>query len=123
MGFSDMQENIRALRVTSGNVHAANVEIIVADISTFEMEASLDMIYSIEMFELKRMEKNLAAIKPIMKTTYGMDQAVKWIVYWQTVFIAVVELFGYNGEEWMVAVFLFKKKCSPQCSFPPLKEK
>ncbi|TYJ32546.1 hypothetical protein E1A91_A05G042900v1 [Gossypium mustelinum] len=176
-----------------------NVEIIVADISTFEMEASYDRIYSIEMFEhmknyhdllkkiskwmkedsllfvhyfchkafayhfedineddwitryfftggtmpsanlllyfqddvsvvnhwlvngkhyaktseewLKRMDRSLASIKPIMESTYGKDQAVKWTVYWRTFFIAVAELFGYNnGEEWMVAVFLFKKK-------------
>ena len=30
-----------------------NVEIIVADISTFEMEASYDRIFSIEMFEVQ----------------------------------------------------------------------
>ncbi|KAK9213159.1 hypothetical protein WN943_002546 [Citrus x changshan-huyou] len=176
-----------------------NVEIIVADISTFEMEASYDRIYSIEMFEhmknyqnllkkiskwmkedtllfvhhfchktfayhfedtndddwitkyfftggtmpsanlllyfqddvsvvdhwlvngkhyaqtseewLKRMDNNLASIKPIMESTYGKDQAVKWTVYWRTFFIAVAELFGYNnGEEWMVTHFLFRKK-------------
>nr|XP_023879214.1 (S)-coclaurine N-methyltransferase-like isoform X1 [Quercus suber]POE77100.1 (s)-coclaurine n-methyltransferase [Quercus suber] len=176
-----------------------NVEIIVADISIFEMEASYDRIFSIEMFEhmknyedllkkiskwlkedsllfihhfchkafayhfedineddwitryffsggtmpsanlllyfqddvsvvnhwlvngkhyaqsseewLKRMDKNLSSIKPIMESTYGKDSAVKWTVYWRTFFIAVAELFGYNdGEEWMVVHFLFKKK-------------
>ncbi|XP_054798618.1 (S)-coclaurine N-methyltransferase-like isoform X2 [Prosopis cineraria] len=176
-----------------------NVEIIVADISTFEMDASYDRIFSIEMFEhmknykdllkkiagwlkedgllfvhhfchkafayhfedkneddwitkhfftggtmpsanlllyfqddvtivnhwlvngkhyaktseewLKRMDQNLTSIKPIMESTYGKDSAVKWTVYWRTFFIAVAELFGYNnGEEWMVAHFLFKKK-------------
>jgi cyclopropane fatty-acyl-phospholipid synthase-like methyltransferase len=30
-----------------------NVDIIVADISTFEMEASYDRIFSIEMFEVR----------------------------------------------------------------------
>nr|POE57195.1 (s)-coclaurine n-methyltransferase [Quercus suber] len=60
---------------------------------------------------LKRMDKNLSSIKPIMESTYGKDSAVKWTVYWRTFFIAVAELFGYNdGEEWMVAHFLFKKK-------------
>lgn len=60
---------------------------------------------------LKRVDQNLNTIKPIMETTYGKDSAVKWIVYWRTFFIAVAELFGYNnGEEWMVALFLFKKK-------------
>ncbi|KAL4360846.1 hypothetical protein GQ457_04G015620 [Hibiscus cannabinus] len=116
-----------------------NVEIIVAYISTFEMETSLDMIHSIKMFEhllttlryacklivretpycfqkytpmiynidliklftnlqyieewLKRMNKNLDAIKPIMKPSLSP------------------KLFGNNnGEKWMVALFLFKKK-------------
>ncbi|XP_059274849.1 (S)-coclaurine N-methyltransferase-like [Lycium ferocissimum] len=176
-----------------------NVEIIVADISTFEMEGSYDRILSIEMFEhmknygdllkkisgwmkpdsllfvhhfchkafayhfedvndddwitryffsggtmpsadlllyfqddvsvvnhwlvngkhyaqtseewLKRMDQNKNSIKPIMESTYGKDSAVKWTVYWRTFFISVAELFGYNnGEEWMVAHFLFKKK-------------
>ncbi|RZC49520.1 hypothetical protein C5167_017946 [Papaver somniferum] len=159
-----------------------NVEIIVADISTFEMEGSYDRITSIGMFEmderrqspfpllvhyfchkalayhfedtseddwitryfftggtmtsanlllyfqvfklsnvyacifsheewLKRMEKNISTINPIMESTYGKDSAVKWTVYWRTFFISVAELFGYNnGEEWMVAHFLFKKK-------------
>lgn len=181
------------------NLQLQNVEIIVADISAYEMEASYDRIFSIEMFEhmknykdllqkiskwmeedgllfvhhfchkafayhfedineddwitryfftggtmpsanlllyfqddvsvvnhwlvngkhyaqtseewLKRMDQNLASIKPIMEGTYGKEQAVKWTVYWRTFFIAVAELFGYNdGEEWMVALFLFKKK-------------
>ncbi|KAL2896905.1 (S)-coclaurine N-methyltransferase [Bienertia sinuspersici] len=60
---------------------------------------------------LKRMDRNLTYIRPIMEVTYGKDSALKWIVYWRTFFIAVAELFGYNnGEEWMVAHFLFKKK-------------
>ncbi|KAK9076857.1 hypothetical protein SSX86_005191 [Deinandra increscens subsp. villosa] len=176
-----------------------NVEIIVADISTFEMEGSYDRIFSIEMFEhmknykdllkkiskwmnadgflfvhhfchktyayhfedvneddwitryffsggtmpssdlllyfqddvsvvdhwlvngkhyaqtseewLKRMDKNIKAIQPLMETTYGEDSAVKWTVYWRTFFISVAELFGYNdGEEWMVTHYLFKRK-------------
>ncbi|XAR69945.1 hypothetical protein NMG60_11001729 [Bertholletia excelsa] len=176
-----------------------NLEIIVADISTFDMDTSYDRLFSIEMFEhmknygdllkkiskwmkpdsllfvhhfchrvfayhfedvneddwitryffaggtmpsanlllyfqddvtvinhwlvngkhyartseewLKRMDKNLSSIKPIMESTYGKDSAVKWTVYWRTFFMAVAELFGYNnGEEWMVTLFLFKKK-------------
>ncbi|XP_050216802.1 (S)-coclaurine N-methyltransferase-like [Mercurialis annua] len=60
---------------------------------------------------LKRMDKNMKSIRPIMAETYGKDEAVKWTVYWRTFFISVAELFGYNnGEEWMVALFLFKKK-------------
>ncbi|CAM8898965.1 unnamed protein product [Rhodiola kirilowii] len=180
------------------NLQLDNVTIIVADISTFDMEASFDRVFSIEMFEhmknynellkkisnwmkedsllfvhyfchkayayhfedlsdddwitryfftggtmpsanlllyfqedvsivdhwlvngkhysqtseewLKKMDQNLAVIKPIMIATYGKDESVKWTVYWRTFFISVAELFGYNnGEEWMVAHFLFKK--------------
>ncbi|KAL4564486.1 hypothetical protein LXL04_028550 [Taraxacum kok-saghyz] len=182
-----------------GKLGLQNVKVIVADISTFEMEGSYDRIFSIEMFEhmknyrdllkkisswmkqdgflfvhffchktyayhfedtseddwitryffsggtmpsanlllyfqddvsvvdhwlvngrhyaqtseewLKRMDKNMASIKPIMESTYGKDSAVKWTVYWRTFFISVAELFGYNnGEEWMVTHYLFKKK-------------
>ncbi|KAF7102663.1 hypothetical protein CFC21_103759 [Triticum aestivum] len=177
----------------------SNVEIIVADISKFEMERSFDRIISIEMFEhmknykallkkisrwmkedsllfvhyfchktfayhfedkndddwitryfftggtmpsanlllyfqedvsvvnhwlvsgthyartseewLKRMDKNIAAIRPIFEKTYGRESATKWIAYWRTFFISVAELFGYNnGDEWMVAHHLFRKK-------------
>lgn len=58
------------------------------------------------------MDKNSALVKPIMESTYGKDQALKWTVYWRTFFISVAELFGYNnGEEWMPAhYYLFKKK-------------
>lgn len=57
------------------------------------------------------MDKNMSSVRPIMESTYGKDSAVKWTVYWRTFFISVAELFGYNnGEEWMVAHFLFKRK-------------
>ncbi|CAH2066026.1 unnamed protein product [Thlaspi arvense] len=60
---------------------------------------------------LKQMDKEIVAVKEIMEITYGKEEAVKWMVYWRTFFIAVAELFGYNnGEEWMVAHFIFKKK-------------
>lgn len=59
---------------------------------------------------LKRMDQNAAAIRPIMESVYG-DSATKWAAYWRTFYIWAAELFAYNnGEEWMVAHFLFKKK-------------
>ncbi|RZC05947.1 (S)-coclaurine N-methyltransferase isoform B [Glycine soja] len=176
-----------------------NLNIIVADIGTFEMEASYDRIFSIEMFEhmknykdllkkiskwmkedsllfvhimchkafayhfedkneddwitryffagatmpsanlllyfqddvtvinhwlvngkhsaqtseewLKRMDQKMTYIKPIMESTYGKDSATKWTAYWRAFFIVGAETFAYNnGEEWMIAHFLFKKK-------------
>uniref|UniRef100_A0A6V7QQB4 (S)-coclaurine N-methyltransferase n=1 Tax=Ananas comosus var. bracteatus TaxID=296719 RepID=A0A6V7QQB4_ANACO len=177
----------------------SNVEIIVADISKFQMEATFDRILSIEMFEhmknykellkkismwmkedsllfvhyfchktfayhfedkneddwitryfftggtmlsaslllyfqddvtvvnhwlvngthyartseewLKRMDQNITSVRPIFESTYGKESTTKWIAYWRTFFISVAELFRYNnGDEWMVALYLFKKK-------------
>uniref|UniRef100_A0A0D9ZBZ7 Uncharacterized protein n=1 Tax=Oryza glumipatula TaxID=40148 RepID=A0A0D9ZBZ7_9ORYZ len=60
---------------------------------------------------LKRMDTNLASIRPIFDATYGRDASTKWLAYWRTLFISVAELFGYNnGEEWMMTQYLFKKK-------------
>ncbi|CAL9104779.1 unnamed protein product [Musa textilis] len=60
---------------------------------------------------LKRMDSNLTSIRPIFEATYGKDSATKWIAYWRTFFISVAEIFGFNnGDEWMVALFLLKKK-------------
>jgi len=57
------------------------------------------------------MDKEIVAVKEIMEVTYGKEEAVKWTVYWRTFFIALAELFAYNnGDEWMIAHFLFKKK-------------
>ena len=57
------------------------------------------------------MDQNVTSIKPIMESTYGKESAIKWTAHWRTFFIAVAELFKYNdGEEWMVAHFLFKKR-------------
>ncbi|EOY29984.1 S-adenosyl-L-methionine-dependent methyltransferases superfamily protein isoform 2 [Theobroma cacao] len=48
--------------------HLQNVEIIVADISSFEMEASYDRIYSIEMFEhMKNYQDLLKTLSKWMK--------------------------------------------------------
>ncbi|EPS60811.1 hypothetical protein M569_13990, partial [Genlisea aurea] len=60
---------------------------------------------------LKKMDRNSSSAKKIIEATYGRESAVKWSVYWRTFFIAVAEMFAYNdGEEWMVANLLFKKK-------------
>lgn len=59
---------------------------------------------------MKKMDKNLAQIKPLFASTYGAKEVTKWVVNWRTFFIAVAELFAYNnGEEWGVSFYLFKK--------------
>ncbi|GJN38693.1 hypothetical protein PR202_gb27758 [Eleusine coracana subsp. coracana] len=60
---------------------------------------------------LIRMDKNIISIRAIFEETYGKESTTKWIAYWRTFFISVAELFGYNnGDEWMVAHYLFRKK-------------
>ena len=55
-------------------------------------------------------DRNIAKIRPILRSTYG-DEAVKWEAYWRTFYLAVAELFGYNGgNEWHVALYLFEKR-------------
>jgi hypothetical protein len=57
------------------------------------------------------MDKSITSIRPIFEKTYGKESTIKWIAYWRTFFISAAELFGYNnGDEWMVAHYLFQKK-------------
>ena len=57
------------------------------------------------------MDKSITSIRLIFEKTYGKESTTKWIAYWRTFFISVAELFGYNnGDEWMVAHYLFQKK-------------
>jgi len=59
---------------------------------------------------LNNMDKNKAQIMPIIKQTYGENEAVKWWVYWRLFFMACAELWGYNkGNEWLVSHYLFSK--------------
>jgi len=59
---------------------------------------------------LNNMDKHKKEIMPILESTYGKDQAVKWWVYWRLFYMACAELFNYNkGNEWMVCHYLFEK--------------
>jgi cyclopropane-fatty-acyl-phospholipid synthase len=60
---------------------------------------------------LKNMDAHKDKIMPLFETTYGIEQARKWWVYWRIFFMACAELWGYKkGEEWLVSHYLFKKK-------------
>ncbi|MBB2151740.1 SAM-dependent methyltransferase [Pedobacter gandavensis] len=60
---------------------------------------------------LKNMDAHKREIMPIFEETYGVDQALKWWVYWRLFYLSCAELFGYKaGNEWMVSHYLFKKK-------------
>jgi cyclopropane-fatty-acyl-phospholipid synthase len=59
---------------------------------------------------LKNMDAHKAAIRPILEKTYGVDQAVKWRVYWRVFFMSCAELWGFRqGQEWLVSHYLFQK--------------
>lgn len=59
---------------------------------------------------LQNMDKNKTEITPILETTYGKHQLIKWRVYWRVFFMACAELWGFNnGREWFVSHYLLKK--------------
>ena len=59
---------------------------------------------------LQNMNKNKSQIFPLLQSTYGINQAAKWWIYWRVFFMACAELWGYkNGSEWFVSHYLLKK--------------
>jgi len=59
---------------------------------------------------LENMDRNQRALRPLLATTYGPDQATKWWVYWRVFFMSCAELFGHRGgEEWLVSHYLLQK--------------
>jgi cyclopropane-fatty-acyl-phospholipid synthase len=66
---------------------------------------------------LQNMDKNRAAIEPILAHTYGAEQVRRWWVYWRVFFMSCAELWGYAaGQEWLVSHYLFRKPASEQPS-------
>lgn len=62
---------------------------------------------------LQNMDKNRAAIEPILAQTYGADQVHRWWVYWRVFFMSCAELWGYaEGREWLVSHYLFRRAAS-----------
>ncbi len=59
---------------------------------------------------LSKMDLHKKEIIPILETTYGKENALKWWVYWRLFYMACAELFNYNkGNEWMVCHYLFER--------------
>lgn len=63
---------------------------------------------------LQNMDRQRAAIEPILAATYGADQVRRWWVYWRVFFMSCAELWGYaDGREWLVSHYLFRKPAVP----------
>ncbi|HRJ73581.1 MAG TPA: cyclopropane-fatty-acyl-phospholipid synthase family protein [Terrimicrobiaceae bacterium] len=59
---------------------------------------------------LQNMDRNEAAIRPILAATYGPADAAKWKAYWRVFFMSCAELWGFRGgNEWIVSHYLFRK--------------
>lgn len=60
---------------------------------------------------LKRLDATSDKVFPVLKSTYGVKDAKKWLAYWRTFYMAVAEMFAYrNGSEWYVAHYLFRQR-------------
>jgi cyclopropane-fatty-acyl-phospholipid synthase len=59
---------------------------------------------------LERMDRRRDQVMPILRETYGADQAETWWMRWRLFFMACAELFGYaDGNEWWVSHYLFER--------------
>lgn len=60
---------------------------------------------------LNNMDQNRKLIMPLFEKTYGIENALKWWVYWRIFFMACAELWKYkNGNEWFVSHYLFENR-------------
>ena len=59
---------------------------------------------------LKQMDSRRDRIMPILRETYGEDEAERWWMRWRMFFMACAELFDYDGgTEWFVSHYRFRK--------------
>mmetsp|Transcript_50930 Transcript_50930/g.120560 ORF Transcript_50930/g.120560 Transcript_50930/m.120560 type:complete len:116 (+) Transcript_50930:69-416(+) len=59
---------------------------------------------------MRRMDKNMKTINPILDKVYGRENRTLWTARWRGFFLACSELFAYNGgNEWYVSHYLFEK--------------
>jgi cyclopropane-fatty-acyl-phospholipid synthase len=60
---------------------------------------------------LQNLDSNRDKVWPVLEKTYGRDFAKMWFMRWRMFFLAVAELFGYDGgNEWFVSHYLFSKR-------------
>ena len=59
---------------------------------------------------LQQMDRNKAAVLPILEQTYGSGNEDRWFMRWRMFFMACEELFRYrDGTEWFVSHYRFKR--------------
>jgi cyclopropane-fatty-acyl-phospholipid synthase len=62
---------------------------------------------------LANMDRNRAALWPIVTRAYGDADAQLWWSRWRIFFMACAELFGYRGgQEWWVSHYLYERAWS-----------
>jgi cyclopropane-fatty-acyl-phospholipid synthase len=60
---------------------------------------------------LQNLDDRRELVMPVLENTYGRDFASMWFMRWRMFFLAVAELFGYNGgNEWFVSHYLFSRQ-------------
>ncbi|MES2184233.1 MAG: cyclopropane-fatty-acyl-phospholipid synthase family protein [Pseudomonadota bacterium] len=60
---------------------------------------------------LENMDRARVSLQPVLEQAYGAADAERWRQRWRLFFMAVAELFGYNGgQEWWVSHYLFEKR-------------
>ena len=59
---------------------------------------------------LERLDRNKDGVMPILASTYGKDDAARWLMRWRMFFMACEELFRYrDGGEWFVSHYRFRR--------------
>ena len=66
---------------------------------------------------LAQMDLNEEQIMPVLRETYGDENAGRWWMRWRMFYMACAELFGFDdGKQWWVSHYLFEKPATETSS-------